>query len=42
MVSSYVRGASDWILGKNSLLKEWSEIGIGFPGKWLNHLSGGV
>jgi len=32
--SSCVRGDLDWILGKNSLLKEWSGIAIGCPGKW--------
>jgi len=31
MASSCVRGDLDWILGKISLLKEWSGIGIGFP-----------
>ena len=37
MASSCIRGGLDWILGKISLLKEWSGIGIGFPGRWLNH-----
>jgi len=32
-----VRGGLDWILGKISLLKEWSGIGIGCPGRWLSH-----
>jgi len=27
----------DWILGKISLLKEWSGIGIGCPGRWWSH-----
>jgi len=25
------------MLGKVSLLKEWSDIGIGCPGKWWSH-----
>jgi len=31
MVSSCIRGGLDWILGKVSLLKEWSDIGTGLP-----------
>jgi len=27
----------DWILGKISLLKEWSYTGIGCPEKWWSH-----
>jgi len=34
---SCVRGGLDWILGKKSLLKEWSDIGPGCPGKWWSH-----
>jgi len=37
MASSCIRGDLDWILGKISLLKEWSGIGTGFPGKWWSH-----
>jgi len=29
-----VRGGLDWILGKISVLKEWSGIGPGCPGRW--------
>jgi len=25
------------MLGKISLLKEWSDFGIGCPGRWLSH-----
>jgi len=32
-----VRGDLEWILGKISLQKEWTDIGIGFPGRWLSH-----
>jgi len=32
--SSCVRGGPGWILGKISLLKEWSDIGPGCPGQW--------
>jgi len=32
VASSCVRGDLDWILGKISLLKEWSDIGTGCPG----------
>ena len=32
MPSSCIRGVLDWILRKISLLKEWSDIGIGCPG----------
>jgi len=28
------QGGLDWILGKTSLLKEWSDIGTGCPGQW--------
>jgi len=31
------RGVLDWILGKMSSLKEWSDTGIGCPGRWLTH-----
>jgi len=34
MASSCTRGGSDWILGKISLLQEWSGIGPGCPGQW--------
>jgi len=34
---SCIRGGSDWILGKISLLREWSGIGTGCPGKWWGH-----
>jgi len=30
------QGGLDWILGKNSLLKEWSDIRIGCPARWLS------
>jgi len=33
MASSCIRGGLDWMLGKISLLKEWSSIGRGCPGK---------
>ena len=36
MASSCVRGGLDWILGKISLLKEWSGIGTGCPGRRLS------
>jgi len=32
VASSCIRGGFDWILGK--ILKEWSGIGTGSPGKW--------
>jgi len=32
MASGCTRGGLDWILGKISLLKEWSGIGTGCPG----------
>jgi len=36
--SSCVRGGLDWISGKMSLLKEWSGIRTGCPGKgWSHH-----
>jgi len=28
------QGGLDWMLGKISLLKEWSGIGTGCPGRW--------
>jgi len=34
MASSCVRGGLVWMLGKMSLLKEWSGIGPGCPGQW--------
>ena len=34
MASSCGRGGLDGILGKISLLKEWSDTGTGCPGKW--------
>jgi len=38
MASSCVRGGLDWILGKMSFLKEWSDIGTGCPEKsWGHH-----
>jgi len=37
MDSSCIRGGSDWILGRISLLKEWSGIGIGCRGRWWSH-----
>jgi len=37
LASSCVRGGLDWILGKISLLKEWSGIRTGCPGKWWSH-----
>jgi len=37
MASSCVRGGLDLILGKISLLKEWSGIGTGCPGRWWSH-----
>ena len=36
MVSSCIRGGLDWILGKISLLKDWSDIGIDCRGRWLS------
>jgi len=27
----------DWILGEITLLKQWSGIGTGCPGRWLSH-----
>jgi len=35
--SSCVRGGLDSVLGTISLLKEWSGIGIGCPGRWWSH-----
>jgi len=37
MASSCIRGGLDWILGKISLLKEWSGIGTVYPGKWWSY-----
>jgi len=37
MSSSCVRGALDWRLGKMPLLKEWSGIVTGCPGRWWGH-----
>jgi len=37
MASRCVRGGLDWKLGQISLLKEWSGIGTGCPGKWSHH-----
>jgi len=37
MASSCIRGGSDWILGKISLLKEWLGVGPGCPGQWWCH-----
>jgi len=38
LASSCARGGLDWILGKMSSLKEWSDIGTGCPGKqWIHH-----
>jgi len=37
MASSCIRGDLDWILGKNSLLREWSGIGTGCPRRWWSH-----
>jgi len=37
MASGCVRGGSDWILGKISLLKEWSGIGTGCSGRWWSY-----
>jgi len=34
MASGCIRGGLDWILGKISLLQEWSGIGPGCPGQW--------
>ena len=34
IASNCIRGGSDWILGKISLLREWSGIGTGCPGQW--------
>ena len=41
MASSCVRGGSVWILGKISLLKEWSGLGPGCPGSGVP-IPGGV
>jgi len=38
MASRCTRGGSDWILGKMSSLKEWSDTGPGCPGQcWSPH-----
>jgi len=37
MASSCARGGLDWILGKISLLREWSGIGTGCPARWWSH-----
>jgi len=37
MASSCIRADLDWILGKLSLLKEWSGFETGCPGKWWSH-----
>lgn len=37
MAWSYGRGGLDWTAGKSSLLKGWSHIETGCPGKWWNH-----
>jgi len=38
MASSCIRGASDWVSGKMSLLTEWSGLGPGCPGQgWSPH-----
>jgi len=37
MSLSCVREGLDWILAQISLLKEWSGIGTGCPGKWWSH-----
>jgi len=34
MASSCIRWGLDWMLGKISLLKEWSGTGTGCPGRW--------
>jgi len=34
MASYCIRGGSDWVLGKMSLLEEWSGLGPGCPGQW--------
>jgi len=34
--SSCIRGGLVWISGKISLLKKWSGIGTGCPGRWLS------
>jgi len=34
MALSCVRGGFDWILGKSSLLTEWSGVERGCPGQW--------
>jgi len=31
------QGGLDWELGKISLLREWSDIATGCPGKWWSH-----
>jgi len=34
MASRCIRGGLDWLLGKISVLREWSGIGPGCPGQW--------
>ena len=38
MASSCIRGGLDWILGKISLLQEWSGIGTGCPWRCLKNM----
>lgn len=40
MSSSCAREVSVWILGKTP--KEWLGTAMGFPGRWLTHVPGGV
>ena len=40
MASSCSKGDLGWILGKISLLRGLSHIGIGCPGKWLRYPGG--
>jgi len=42
MASSCIREGLDQILGKVSLLKEWSDIGIDCPGRWWSRHPWGV
>jgi len=37
MDSSCARGGLDWISGKISVRKVWSDIGTSCPGKWCSH-----
>jgi len=34
MASGFTMPGLDWILGKNSLLEDWSGVGTGCPGQW--------